>query len=184
MGENVVFIRGEQIDLLVKNIEHIKIYHKWVNNPIVRTYFGVELPKTLEVMKKEWFPDVRDEKNIWFEIWNKEDQIPIGLIGFFQIYNIHRRAEIGIIIGEPEYWGKGIGTEAVNMMIDYGFNTLNYRKILAGVNTPNTRSLGMFKKLGFIEEGHQKDMDFFDGKWTDIKLFCIFKKDRKRVESK
>ena len=39
------------------------------------------------------------------------------------------------------------------MMIDYGFNTLNYRKILACIDTPNTRSLGMFKNLGFIEEG-------------------------------
>ena len=64
-------------------------------------------------------------------------------------------------------------------MFDYGFNTLNYHKILAGVNTSNTRSLRMCKKLGFIEEGHQKDMDFIDGKWEDIKLFAIFNKDRK-----
>jgi len=178
LGENVVFLRGEKIDLLVKNIEHINIYHKWVNNPITRTYFGVDIPVTLEVIKKEWFPDVRDEKNIWFEIWHKEDQILIGLVGFFQIYNIHRRAEIGIIIGEPEYWGKGIGVEAVNLMFDYGFNTLNYQKILAGVNASSTRSLGMCKKLGFIEEGHQKDMDFIDGKWDDIILFGMFKKER------
>jgi len=178
MGENVVFLRGEQIDLVVKNIEHINIYHKWVNEPIVRNYIGVEIPLTLEIMKKEWFSDVRDEKNIWLEIWHKEDQIPIGLVGFFQIHNISRRAEVGITIGEPEYWGKGIGTEAVSLMLDYGFNTLNYRKIVAGVNAPNTRSLGMCKKLGFIEEGHQKDMDFIDGKWIDIILLGIFKKDR------
>jgi len=139
----------------------------------------VDLPETLEVMKKEWFPEVRDEKNIWFEIWHKEDQIPIGLVGFFQISNIHRRAEIGIFIGEPEYWGKGIGAEAIRLTLDYGFDTLNYRKIVAGVNAPNTRSLGMCKKCGFVEEGHQKEMDFFDGKWTDIILLGIFNKDRK-----
>ena len=179
MGESVIFLRGEQIDLVVKTIEHIKMYHKWVNNPIVRNYIGVELPETLEVMKKEWFPDIKDEKNIWFEIWQKEDQIPIGLVGFFQIYNIHRRAEVGMLIGEPEYWGKGIGPEAVNLMLDYGFNTLNYHKIVAGVNATNTRSLGMCKKLGFIEEGHQKDMDFIDGKWVGVILFGMFKKDRK-----
>lgn len=178
MGENVVFIQGEQIDLVVKNIEHIKIYHKWVNDPIVRTYVGVEFPETLEVIKKEWFSDIRDEKNIWLEIWHKENQIPVGLVGFFQISNLHRRAELGIIIGESEYWGKGIGTEAINLIINYGFNTLNYRKILASVNTPNIRSLGMCKKIGFIEEGHQKDMDYIDGKWTDIILLGIFKKDR------
>ena len=131
MGEIVVFLPGTQIDLVVKNIEHIKTYNKWVNNPIVRNYLGVELPVTLEVMRKEWFSDVKDEKSIWFEIWHKKDQIPIGMVGFFQIFNIQRRAEIGIFIGEPEYWGKGIGPEAINLMLDYGFNTLNYHKILA-----------------------------------------------------
>ena len=179
MGEHVAFLPGECIDLLVKNRENINIYHKWVNNPIIRKYIGVEIPETLEVIKKEWFPDERDEKNIWFEIWHKEDRIPIGMVGLFKVDNISRRAEIGIFIGEPEYWGKGIGTEAVNMMLDYGFNTLNCHKILACVNVPNTQSLKICKKLGFIEEGHQKDMDFIDGKWIDIKLFGIFKKDWK-----
>ena len=179
MGENVVFLRGEQIDLVVKDMEHIKIYHKWLNNPIVRKYGGVVIPEALEVMKKEWFPDVRDEKNIWFVIWHKEDQLPIGIVGFFKSDHINRHAELGIFIGEPEYWGKGIGVEAANLMFDYGFNTLNYHKIVACVNTSNTRSLGMCKKLGFIEEGRQKDMDFIDGKWDGVILFGIFKKDRK-----
>ncbi len=178
MGDSVVFIPGEQIDLVVKNIEHIKLYHKWVNDPIVRKYISVEIPETLEVMKKEWFPNERDEKNIWFVIWHKKDQKPIGMVGFFKIDRINRNAELGIFIGEPEYWGKEIGVEAGNLMFDYGFNTLNFHKIVAGVNTSNKRSLGMCKKLGFVEEGHQKEMEFIDGKWEDIKWFGIFKKDR------
>ena len=177
MGESVVFLRGEQIDLVVKNIAHSNIYLEWVNDPVVRKFFGMEFPTTLELMKKEWFPERIDERNIWFEIWHKEDKKPIGMTGFFQIFNIHRRAEIGIMIGESEYWGKGIGPEAINIMLDYGFNTLNFHKIVAGVNATNTRSLGMCKKLGFIEEGHQKDMDFVDGKWNSNILLAIFKKD-------
>lgn len=178
MGENVVFIQGEQIDLLVKNIEHVKIYHKWVNNPIVRKYLSVEIPLSLEEIKKQWFPDYKDDKNIWFEIWYKENQIPIGMVGLFKINYIYQTAEIGIFIGETKYWGKGIGTEAVNMILDYAFNTLNFRKILGGVNTTNTQSLKMFKKVGFIEEGHLKDMEFINGEWTDLKWLSIFKKDR------
>ncbi len=179
MGEKVVFIQGEQIDLLVKNIDHSKIYHKWVNNPIVRKYLSVEVPESLEVIKKEWFPDYRDYKNIWFEIWHKEDQIPIGMVGLIRINYIYRNAEIGIYIGETEYWGKGIGTEVVNLMLDYAFNTLNIHKIVVGVNANNTQSLKMFKKIGFVEEGHLKDMEFINGEWTDFKWLSIFKKDRK-----
>ena len=179
MGENMIFIRGAQIDLLVKNKEHIKIYHKWVNNPIVRKYLSVFVPEPLEVMKKEWFPDSKDDKNIWFEIWHKEDQIPIGMVGLFDVNYIYRRAEIGIFIGEIEYWGKGLGTEAIDMMLDYGFTTLNFCKILACVNVTNTQSLEMCKKIGFVEEGHLKDMELINGEWTDVKWLGIFKLGRK-----
>ncbi len=100
------------------------------------------------------------------------------MVGFFKTDKIHRNAELGIFIGESEYWGKGIGVEVMNLMLDYGFDTLNFHKIVACCNTNNTRSLGMCKKLGFIEEGHQKEMEFIDGKWGDLIWFGMLKKER------
>ena len=171
-------IQGEQIKLVVINIEHIKIYHKWENNPIIRKYQHVEIPITLEIMKKEWFPDVRDKKKIIFEIWYKKDKIPIGLIDVHKISSIRRRAEIYICIGEPEYWGKGIGTEAVGLMLNHGFNTLNYRKIVARVNTCNIQSLKIFNKFGFIEKRQlRKERIYIDKKKTIIKVLVKLKKD-------
>lgn len=165
----MVFIQGEQIDLVVKNIEHINIYLKWENNPIIRKYQQVEIPMTLEIMKKEWFSDVRDNKKITFEIWYKKDKIPIGLIDFHKISSKCRRAEIYICIGETKYWGKGIGTEAVNLMLNYGFNTWNYRKIVAKVNENNDQSLKMFENVGFNEKTQlRKGRMFIDGKRTKI----------------
>ena len=178
MGENIVFIQGKQINLSVKSIEHSKIYHKWVNNPIVRKYLSVEIPLSLEEIKKEWFPDYKDDKNIWFEIWHKEDQIPIGMVGLFRTNYIYRTAEIGIFIGETSYWGKGFGTEAVSMILDYAFNTLNFRKITVGVNETNIQSVKIFKKIGFVEEGHLKDMEFINGEYTALKWFGMLKKDK------
>jgi RimJ/RimL family protein N-acetyltransferase len=100
------------------------------------------------------------------------------MVGLFKANYIYRNAEIGIFIGETEYWGNGFGTEAINMILDYAFNTLNFRKIIAEVNETNIQSLEMFKKVGFVEEGHLKEMEFIDGEWTDLKWFGIFKKDR------
>ena len=180
----IIFIQGEQIDLLVKNIEHINIYLKWENNPIIRKYQDVKFPITLEIMKKKYFLNVRDEKKITFEIWHKKDEIPIGLIDFHGICSIRRRAEIYICIGEIEYWGKGIGTEAIDLILNYGFNTLNYRKIIAKVNENNKRSLKMFKKADFIGKRHlrrhlKKERMFIDGKWTTVKLLTITNKNYK-----
>ncbi|MFX0147606.1 MAG: GNAT family N-acetyltransferase [Candidatus Hodarchaeota archaeon] len=179
MGENTIFLQGERIDLLVKNIDNIKIYHKWVNNPDIRTYLSMEVPESLEVIKKDWFPDYRNTENIWFEIWHKEDQIPIGMVGLIKINYIYRHAELGIFIGESEYWGKGIGTEAVNLILKYAFDTLSFHKIAVSINVNNTKSLKMLKKIGFIEEGHLKEVELINGKWTDVKWLGLLKKDRK-----
>ena len=175
----IVFIRGEQIDLVVKNIEHIDKYLKWENDPIIRKYQYKDIPITLEIMKKKYFSNVRDEKKITLEIWYKKDKVPIGLIDFHKIHC--KRAEIYICIGEIEYWGKGIGTEAIDLMLNYGFNTLNYRKIIAKVNENNKRSLKMFKKADFIEFSLfiKKERMFIDGKWTTAKLLVITNKNYK-----
>lgn len=73
-----------------------------------------------------------------------------------------------------------MGVEILELIIDYAFFRLNFHKVIGEVNTTNTRSLAMCKKLGFVEEGHQKDMEYIDGQWTDIKLLAIFKKDWKK----
>jgi len=100
------------------------------------------------------------------------------MVGLFKTNYIYRTAELGIFIGETENWRKGIGTEVVNLILNYAFNTLNFLKILVSVNATNTQSLKMFKKVGFVEEGHLKDMEFINGEWTDLKKLSIFKKDR------
>lgn len=61
-----------------------------------------------------------------------------------------------------------MGGEVLKRIIDYAFPTLNYHKVIGEVNVTNTRSLGMCKKLGFIKEGHQKDMEYINREWTDI----------------
>lgn len=180
----IVFIRGEQIDLVVKNIEHIDKYLKWENDPIIRKYQYKDIPITLEIMKKKYFSNVRDEKKITLEIWYKKDKVPIGLIDFHEIHR--KRAEIYICIGEIEYWGKGIGTEAVDLILNYGFNMLNYCKIMAKVNIDNKRSLKIFKKADFIEKRrlkeriHLKERMFINGKWTTVKLLVITNKNYKK----
>ena len=169
-------MQGENIDLLVKNKEHIDFYVKWINDPSVGKFLSVYLPVTTEDIKKEWFPEFQDEKNIWFEIWHKEDQKPLGMVGLFKIIHPYRRGEIGVFIGEVDYWGKGIGTEAVKMIINYAFDVLNLHKIVAEVSVTNSGSIAMFNKLGFIEEGNLKDHEFIDGDWIDNKIFSLINK--------
>ena len=178
------FIEGERIDLVAGNSKWANLVCKWMNNPKVRHYSRNMWPLTLEDIKK-WFeptPDRQMKEFIVFTVYHKEAKRPIGSIGFNHINWVSRNANIFLTIGEPEYWGKGIAGEASKLMINYGFTELNLYKIIAGVFTPNTRSLRAAEKLGFEKEGVLKEEMYVDGQYHDIHKFALFKRDWKIKE--
>ena len=173
------FIEGERIDLVAQNSKWIPLYSKWNNDPRVRQYARFNMPSTPEEFKR-WFEPpsgrgVRDEA--FFTIYHKEDKRPIGSMGLFRINWVNRNAFIMGIIGEPEYWGKGIIGEAAKLIINYGFTELNLHKIYAGVFDPNKRSLRAAEKLGFKQEAVFKEDLYVDGNYVDTHQFALLKKD-------
>ncbi len=162
------FIEGELIDLLPLNSKHVDLYSKWENDPKVRKYARTEIPITVEESKKYLELDKgRTRTRIMFEIWHKKDKKPIGFCEFDEIYWSYRIAHIGYLIGEIEYWGKGIGTELVKLLLEYGFKELNLHKIVVDVVVPNVSSIRCLEKNGFKLEGTlQKEM-YIDGKYYD-----------------
>ncbi len=78
---------------------------------------------------------------------------------------MHRNqsAELAIALGELDYWGKGYGTEAARLIIEYGFRQLNLRRIRSNVFSPNHRSLKMHENLSFVREGVQRQAFYKTG---------------------
>jgi len=178
------FIEGETIDLVAENSKWANLICKWRNDPKVRQYSRNMWPKTLEEVKKgfEPLPDKQMRDFIKFTIYHKQSKRPIGRIGFNHIDWVCRNANIFAEIGEPEFWGKGIAGEASRLMINYGFTELNLHKIIAGVFTPNTRSLRAAEKLGFEKEGVLKEEMYVDGQYHDVHRFALFKRDWKNKD--
>jgi len=178
------FIEGETIDLVAENSKWANLICKWRNDPKVRQYARNMWPQTLEEVKK-WFeplPDKQMREFIVFTVYHKEAKQPIGRIGFSRIDWVSRNANLFLIIGEHEYWGKGIAGEASRLMINYGFTELNLHKIIAGAFTPNKRSLRAAEKLGFEKEGVLKEEMYIDGQYHDAHRFALFKRDWKRKD--
>lgn len=172
------FIKSENVDLCPPNVAHIILYSRWRNHPRARRYSRNIFPQSADEMKK-WF-EPRDQgvpEGVDFEIWHKKDKIPIGLCGISHINWVNRSSSSFMIIGDPFYWNKNLGTEASRMMINYGFMELNLYKIYANIFEPNIGSWKVAEKDGFKLEGIQKRAIFIDGEYVDDRMYCIFKDD-------
>jgi len=170
------FIKGINIDLLPQNIENVKLYTKWVNNPEVRQYGRTEIPITVEdqkiFLKSQ---DAKIKEKFYFDIWHKKDKKIIGFIGFEELDYINRKGIIGFIIGEKEYWGQNICTEAVKLITEYGFNELNLHKLVALTFSPNKGSQRVLEKNNYIREAVLKEDEYVDGVYLDTLIYRIFK---------
>ena len=99
----------------------------------------------------------------------------VGCIGIHPQADVYRHsAEIGYWIGEP-YWGSGMATRAVKLIIDYGFNTLNLVRIYAGCFDFNLASQKVLLKAGFQQEAVHKKAVLKNEKLCDEIRYAIFR---------
>ena len=143
-------------------------YHQWMNDEEVVKY--LEVRHTRRSMKdlREYVSSVIERKeDAFFAICLNETGRHIGNIKLGPINKNHGFAYVGFLIGDREYWGKGIATEALNLICRYAFETLKLRKVLAGCYETNLASLRVFKKAGFKKEGAQEAQWLCDGKYVD-----------------
>ncbi len=94
----------------------------------------------------------------------------IGTCGF-NAYRADRKGVIGYDL-QPAYWGKGITTEALQAIVDFGFNNLQIHRIEAYVTPGNLASEKVLIKTGFELEGKLKDVAFFKNKYQDQLLYA------------
>lgn len=96
----------------------------------------------------------------------------IGIIGHYRIKPEHYRSEIGYMI-LPEFQGKGIVTEAVKAVVEYGFNEMHLHSIEAIIDPENTASAMVLEKNNFIKEAHLKENEFYDGRFLDTVIYSL-----------
>ena len=173
------YLEGENIFLReVRESDVTDEYYNWLNDPDVNKYLETRfIPHSkndiLNFVKK------MDGNNneILFAICEKETEKHIGNIKLGPINWIHRKADISFLIGNKAYWNKGIASEAIKLVLRYGFYTLNLHKICAGYYKHNIGSAKALKKCGFIEEGVLREEYYYNGEYVDAIRVGILKKD-------
>ena len=113
---------------------------------------------------------IETNEGINWAITLKGDDKMLGVIGHYRIKPEHYRAEVGYMI-LPKYHGKGITTEAVQCVVDYGFNTMQLHSIEGVIDPENEASQRVLQKCGFVKEAHFKENEYFDGKFIDAVVY-------------
>ena len=101
----------------------------------------------------------------------KETNTMIGYIGFWRLMKENVRAEIGYAL-EPQFWGKGYMSEAIKIVLDFGFKQLRLHSVEANINPENERSEKLLEKMGFRMEAHFRENYYFNGRFLEeYKIF-------------
>jgi len=123
-------------------------YCSWLNDSEVNQYLETK-KATIDQLKSYIEKNNENQSCLFFGIFFKENQKHIGNIKLEPIDFEKHKATIGILIGDKDYWGRGIGTEAITLLVDYGFNNLKLEEIDLGVISENKAAIRVYEKVGF-----------------------------------
>jgi len=169
-----VFLEGEKINLRTVEEEDLEFLRENINRKEVRTHLTARKPVNLE-QEKQFFEEViSSEKNTHLAI-SIENEI-IGIISLEENKERTGVAEIGIWI-DPENHGNGYGTEAAELITNYGFNELNFHRIMARAHEGNKGSQEIWEKLGFEKEGELRDQVYREGEFINAYLYGVLEQE-------
>ncbi len=173
-------LKGEKVILRPVRRSDIEYYLKWFNDPEVTQYLSMYLPMT-EMAEEKWIEELGTSRATTtaafvIEAVEGEGNKAIGSVGLSNINSKDHNAIFGIGIGEKDYWSKGYGTEATRLIIKYGFDQLNLHRINSFAISFNERSIRLHLRVGFTEEGRQKEAVFKNGAYHDHVVFGLLRK--------
>jgi RimJ/RimL family protein N-acetyltransferase len=150
-------------------------WYKWFNDPEVTEFEDKKIFANTYEKQKDYFEYLRkSQTDVVLAIARKDNDQHIGNIGLHKIDYIHRRAEVGIVIGEKDCWGKGYASRSVECIRDYAFNVLNLHRLTALIMKGNESSYKVFTKYGFKEEGVLRNYFYKNGKYLDAHIVgCV-----------
>jgi len=149
---------------------------KWLHDEEVTQFIGgaVFPASTLEEGKFiETAAAGTDVANKVFVIETLSERKYIGSIGLHNINWLCRHAELGMVIGDKDYWGRGYGTDAVRVLLRLAFDKVGLHRIHLHVFDFNQRAISCYEKCGFRREGVLREYFFKNGRYRDTLVMSI-----------
>ncbi|MDZ4838529.1 MAG: GNAT family protein [Bacteroidota bacterium] len=163
------FLIGDRIYLReVRKSDVNENYYNWLADTEVNQYLETKyVPQSLENISSFVASMDGKREEILLAICDIETETHIGNIKIGPINWLHRFADISLLIGDKNFWGKGYATEAIGMVTDFAFLRINLLKVKAGCYSANEGSARAFEKVGFVREGLLNKLWVINGEYQD-----------------
>lgn len=172
---------GERVNLRPQKKEDSEFIAKYQQDPdVLDNYFmGYTLPPLKEFME-HWYDEITTEKEGYgFVIENKQGEF-LGTCHANDLNMKNGNTYIAIFIGHPEYRGKGYGTEAMKLFLNFLFNEVGLHKVKLNVFAFNKRAIRSYEKCGFKVEGINQKEIYRYGVYHDTYAMAITREDFNR----
>ena len=182
---NTGFAQGSRVFLRPLEREDLNArYLGWLNDPEVTRYMETgAFPTTARDLEK-FYDEVTGSRNqIILAVADKKSGQHVGNVKLGPIHWIHRCATFGIMIGDKRFWGRGVGLEATRLMVEFGFERLNLRRIDLGVLAEHDAAVRCYEKAGFKVEGRMRESVFQDGKYGDRLWMGLLRSEYKSLKA-
>ena len=164
---------GKRVYLRPFSKDDLPYIQKWSNDAEIRKLTGEVAPMSRTEAEKFCKELRADKERVWFVIVLKKGNRVIGEAGLLRMFKPWRCTDMTIIIGEKDAWGKGYGTEAGRLILEFAFKQLRFHRISVGVVGLNQRAIRFWESLGFKKEGVERDGYYCDNQYSDFIMMSI-----------
>ncbi len=173
----MVTLQGKHIYLRALEPEDLDFIHGIENDESIWELSNTQTPYSKFLIKQyleHSHKDIYEVKQLRLVISNKNDEA-LGMIDLFDFDFKNKRAGVGILVRDEVKRQKGIGTEALELLIHYSFNRLNLHQLYCYISEKNDASINLFTKKGFKKIGLKKDWNFVDDNFESEFMYQLIK---------
>ncbi len=169
-------LRNERVYLRAIEPEDAAVVHAWYAHADTARLMG-EWPRSLARRRADAETAVRESGRDWFAwiICLLEDDRPIGRADVFEVDRLNGSAGFGLAIGEHGERGRGLGTDAVNAILDFCFGQLRLERVWLVTDSVNERAQHVYEKAGLVHEGRLRKAFYQDGDHQDDVRMAILR---------
>jgi RimJ/RimL family protein N-acetyltransferase len=145
---------GKKCYLSPIDVNDAEVFTEWLNDMEILN--SLQLYSSIISLENEktFLNNLSKDHN--YSIIDLETEKLIGNCGFMDMDYVNQTAEVGIFIGNKSFWNKGYGTEALSLLVDYGFKALNLHNIMLRVYEYNKNAIKCYEKIGFKQIGKRR----------------------------